>query len=244
MAISPRAKKQTKKQMQKQAKKHITSKQIISIYYKLYKRFGPQHWWPVTGPKKRSEYEIIVGALLTQNTAWLNVERAIKNLVSSNLLDPKNLIAAPPEKVKQLIRPAGYYNQKYDRLILITKWYLKNKKRIKNIPTPVLRRTLLSLKGIGPETADSILLYAFGRPVFVVDAYTKRMLSRSRIIPEKAEDADYHDVQSLFHECYKNLPALQKAWIFREYHALIVELGKRHCKKQPLCEGCPILSSI
>ncbi len=203
---------------------------IKRIYDILFNTFGPQNWWPGDTP-----LEIAIGAILTQNTAWKNVERAINNLKRENLIDVKKLLSIDIENLKELIRPAGFYNQKAERLKEFVLW-LREKggclTRI-NEPTEALRIELLSLKGIGPETADSILLYAMHRPVFVVDAYTKRILSRHNIIDDKAS---YNQIQSLF---VSNLP--EDVQLYKEYHALLVKLGKTYCKKNnPLCGSCPL----
>lgn len=195
---------------------------IRQIYYKLYKEFGPQHWWPVTSDNTR--FEIIIGAILTQNTAWKNVERAIFNLNKNKLIDVNKIIKINKNELAQLIKPAGYYNQKAERLKIVAE-FIKNHKN----PT---REELLAVKGIGPETADSILLYAFDKPYFVIDAYTKRIFSRLGLCKE---NATYTELQELFH---KNLK--RDAKLFNEYHALLVELGKNCCKKKPECMKCPI----
>lgn len=203
---------------------------IKKIYEILYEAFGPQYWWPGETP-----LEVAIGAILTQNTAWTNVEKAIQNLKSKNLLDLDRLLELDKDKLAELIRPSGFYRQKAQRLKEFLVW-LKQKGGCLlkiNESTEVIRDELLSIKGIGPETADSILLYAMERPVFVVDAYTKRILTRHRII---RESADYHEVQSLF---MHNLPS--DVQLYKEYHALFVKLGKEHCKKSsPLCNTCPL----
>jgi endonuclease-3 related protein len=194
---------------------------IQKTYNILSDRFGKQNWWPTTTENR--QFEIIIGAILTQNTAWKNAEKAIANLKKANLVDAKKILKTKKEKLAQLIRPAGYYSQKAERLKIIAKFYLENK-------NPA-REQLLNVKGVGPETADSILLYAYSRPFFVVDAYTKRIFSRLGLIKTR----DYHEVQDFFHA---NLEKDEK--MFNEFHALIVELAKRHCNKKPVCEGCPL----
>jgi len=204
---------------------------LMEIYRRLYGRFGPQGWWPADGP-----FEVIVGAILTQNTAWRNVERAIENLKGEGLLDPWALLKVDEEELAALIRPAGYYNVKSKRLKAFIRYFCEKYQgdlgKMFGRPLPQLREELLKVGGIGPETADSILLYAGGRPVFVVDAYTRRVLGRHRII---GEGATYQEVQELFME---NLP--QDVELFKEYHALFVRLGKTYCRPKPLCEGCPL----
>ena len=206
--------------------------QIDSIYRKLFFCFGPQHWWPA-----RSRLEVMVGAILTQNTNWSNVEKAINNLRKNSLLDAGKLYRMPQEKLAGLIKSAGYYNIKAKRLKEFLRFlfesYQGNIKKMSSADTRLLRRQLLSVNGIGPETADSILLYALGKPVFVVDAYTKRIFSRHRLI---GEDADYNMLQDL---CLKNLKKDVK--LFNEFHALLVKLGKDFClKNKPRCAICPL----
>ena len=202
------------------------------IYNLLYKQFGPRNWWPGD-----TRLEIIVGAILTQNTAWANVEKAIKNLKSRDLLKIDTLSRLPKKKLARLIKPAGYYNIKAARvknfLDFLRKEYNGSLTRMFRTRTQALRKKLLGVNGIGPETADSILLYAGGKPVFVVDAYTKRIFSRHRFIDQ---DADYTSIQNFF---LKNLP--RDAKMFNEFHALIVELGKDLCKaSKPLCDNCSL----
>jgi endonuclease-3 related protein len=207
-------------------------KELKSIYKVLYKTYGPQHWWPGDTP-----FEVIVGAVLTQNTAWGNVEKTIANLKREHVLNPSRLYSMPSKKLASLIRPSGYFNIKTRRLknllVLIRDHYRGSLKRMFTDDPMELRANLLAVNGIGPETADSILLYAGGKPFFVVDAYTKRILVRHGFI---SNNADYHDVQSLFME---NLP--KDASLYNEFHALIVKVGKEHCRKRkPLCSGCPL----
>ncbi len=191
---------------------------------------GPQGWWPAESP-----FEVCVGAILTQNTSWANVERAIANLKASGALSPEALTGMPAERLQELIRPSGFYRQKARRLRAFCRWLLEEGgiDSLSELPTEVLRERLLSIGGIGPETADSILLYAFERPVFVVDAYTHRILSRHRIVDDEVQ---YQELQGLF---MRNLPP--DVGLFKEYHALFVAVGKRFCKKRnPVCKGCPI----
>ncbi len=207
---------------------------ILLIQRQLYSKLGPQGWWPLTikghyskhhvgKPKTfNHKFEIIIGAILTQNTNWKNVEKALYNLSKNNLLNINKIKKIKKEKLAKLIKPAGYYNQKAERLKLIADFISKNSN-----PT---REQLLNVKGIGPETADSILLYAYNKPFFVIDAYTKRIFQR---LGYKADD--YEGWQRQF---MNNLPKNTK--IFNEYHALLAELGKNHCKKRPVCDKCPI----
>jgi len=202
------------------------------LYQKLYAYFGPQHWWPGD-----SAFEVIVGAVLTQNTNWANVEKAIDNLKKHRLLKPDKLYQIPKEKLAKLIKPAGYYNIKAKRLRSFLSFFLKDYKGSLKImslaQTLSLRQQLLSVNGIGSETADSILLYALDKPVFVVDAYTRRILLRHRLIKESAT---YDQIQNLFTQNLK--PDVK---LFNEYHALLVRLGKEFClKRSPKCEVCPL----
>jgi len=207
-------------------------KDLELIYRKLYSHFGPQHWWPAA-----SRFEVIIGAILTQNTSWQNVEKAIANLKNAKALSPQKLRSMPKGRIARLIRPSGFFNIKSKRLKEFLRFFFENykgdmKKLIKQEPM-VLRRQLLSVNGIGPETADSILLYALDKPVFVVDAYTKRIFVRHKFIQK---DAAYDKVQNMFS---KNLKDEVK--LFNEYHALIVRLAKVYClKNNPKCNLCPI----
>ena len=205
-------------------------KSLSEVYDRLYAHFGPQHWWPGDTP-----FEIAVGAILTQNTNWGNVEKAITNLKEAKKLNSRALRSISPTELASLIRPAGYFNIKADRLkhfiTFLSDNYNGSMEKMREEQEP-LREKLLGVKGIGPETADSIMLYALGKPVFVIDAYTKRIFSRHKLVSENAE---YHDLQDIF---YGNLP--QDVKMFNEYHALIVMLGKEFCRPKPRCEGCPL----
>ena len=209
----------------------MLSEKLKEIYDLLYKRFGAQDWWPGETP-----FEVIVGAILTQNTNWTNVEKAIINIKNADSLTPEKLHHIDITKLAALIRPAGYFNIKAKRLKNFLDWFFENYDgrlvNLEKVRTSELREQLLSVKGIGPETADSILLYALNRPVFVVDAYTARVCARHQLI---SEDADYHQIQETFES---NLPS--DTQLFNEYHALIVNLGKNYCKPTPKCEECPL----
>ncbi|MGB0036436.1 MAG: hypothetical protein WBP79_13275 [Candidatus Acidiferrales bacterium] len=201
-------------------------------YNSLLMALGPQHWWPAETP-----FEVIVGAILTQNTSWTNVERAITNLREASLLTPTALEKVPLRRLQRLIRSSGYFRQKARKLKAFCEFlrveYKGSLKRMFDTPTIVLREKLLRVFGIGPETADSILLYAGGHGVFVVDAYTKRMLLRHGYIAEKAK---YDDVRWIFERQYPGNVAM-----FNELHALIVNAGKNWCRTQePECDKCPL----
>lgn len=209
-----------------------TEELLIEIYESLLSAFGPQGWWPAETP-----FEVCVGAILTQNTNWQNVEKAIQNLKEKNLLEPEKLYGLPLEELAQLIRPCGYYNLKAKRLrnflTFLFSEYQGDLSAMAKEETESLREKLLTVRGLGPETVDSILLYAFERPVFVVDAYTYRIFSRHRLIPE---EIDYESLRTFFET---NLP--EDVSLYKEYHALIVACGKALCKKaRPLCETCPL----
>lgn len=204
---------------------------LLQIYKKLYSAFGPQSWWPGETP-----FEVAVGAILTQNTNWGNVEKAIANLKKNNLLNPAGLHKLPHDRLAILLRPAGYFNIKAKRLKnfigFLMNEYHGNIVRIKREDLHSARKKLLSVNGIGPETADSIILYALEKPVFVIDAYTKRILSRHNIL-EIHES--YDTFQGLFHSKLK-----RNVTLFNEYHALFVRLAKEHCRTKPECTGCPL----
>jgi endonuclease-3 related protein len=206
------------------------AKDLYEIYLTLFNAFGRQRWWP-----GRTRFEIMAGAVLTQNTAWSNVKKAIKNLRSAGLLDLKALSGVPPHKLHILIKPSGYYRIKSIRLKSLVEFlnnkYQGNLDRFFSEPLETAREKLLSVKGIGPETADSILLYAGKKPVFVVDAYTRRIFEHSGILQP---GATYESIQRLF---MQNLP--YDVNLYNEYHALIVRLGKDICRTKPRCNICP-----
>jgi endonuclease-3 related protein len=241
---------------------------VVRQYYRaLHKAWGPQHWWPAETP-----FEVIVGAYLTQNTAWINVERALANLRAAELLSVDGIRAVRVSKLERLIRPSGYFRQKAKRLktfvAFLDKKHGGSLDRLFSQPTKKLRQQLLGLNGIGPETADSILLYAGNHPVFVVDAYTRRILDRHGILPEAAK---YEDIRELCERALAPLTSEDQAsatigrietesrrtahppsamstakrtalaQIYNEMHGLIVGVGKHYCKKsKPDCEGCPL----
>jgi endonuclease-3 related protein len=202
---------------------------LIDIYRRLLDRFGPQHWWPAEEP-----FEVIVGAILTQSAAWGNVEKAMANLKRAEALPPKKLRQLSLPKLAKMVHPCGYYNAKALKLKSFAFWlgnhYNDDLDSLFAVNTDDLRQQLLSVHGIGQETADSILLYAAGKPVFVIDAYTRRILSRIGLVPEKDSYGGY---QAFFME---HLPP--DAAIFNEYHALLVRLGKDFCRRRPLCPQC------
>ncbi len=202
---------------------------LLELYRVLSDAYGPQGWWPADSP-----FEVIVGAILTQATNWGNVERAIEHLKKHNALTPKRLHKISEERLAELIRPAGYFRQKAKKLKAfvahLCAHYDGDLRRMLAQPTKKLRAELLSIWGIGPETADSILLYAANKPIFVVDAYTKRIFSRLGFI---SSQISYGELQQL---CMAQLP--KSAKLFNEYHALIVRHGKEICRSTPRCEQC------
>lgn len=210
-------------------------KVLTEMYHLLCNAFGPQRWWPGETP-----FEVAVGAILTQNTNWGNVEKAINNIKKQRALNADALQKMPIKKLASLIKPAGYYNIKTKRLKNFLNFFVNHYKssidKMKAEDTLCLREKLLNVNGIGPETADSIMLYALEKPVFVIDAYTKRILARHKLI---SEQATYHELQALFH---KNLPKNTK--LYNEYHALFVKLGKDYCKTKPRCGKCPMRSLL
>jgi endonuclease-3 related protein len=204
-------------------------KLLKELYDKLWQAFGPQGWWPGETP-----FEVAVGAILTQNTNWGNVARAIAALKDRDLLEPQALHDLPEAELARLIRPAGYYNLKARRvknfLALLQGGYQGSMEVMAGEELEDLRRRLLEVKGIGPETADSILLYALNKPTFVVDAYTFRVLSRHQLLPEACA---YEELRRVFMD---HLAA--DLGLYQEYHALLVRVGKEFCRPQPRCECC------
>ena len=209
-----------------------TREQLLDIYRLLFDFFGPQHWWPGETP-----FEIAIGAVLTQNTSWTNVEKAIANIKAGECLDAFKLHDLDMAKLETLIRPAGYFRVKAKRLRNFTTWlceeYGGDMANLEGIGTSRLREELLGISGVGPETADSILLYALGRPIFVVDTYTARVMARHGLIAD--DDIDYDHLQDLF---MSNLEP--DATLFNEFHALLVMAGKDYCKPRPKCQDCPL----
>jgi len=248
----------------------VNNADAIRAYYRsLFRTWGPQHWWPA-----RTRLEVIVGAYLTQNTAWTNVERALANLRAAHLLSVDGIRRSRLSEIERLIRPSGYFRQKAQRLktfvAFLDKRYGGSLAKMFNQPTDTLREELLSLNGVGPETADSILLYAGNHPVFVVDAYTRRILDRHDLLPEKS---DYEDIRRLFQGALAPVvdeeeqqpldqrPRLRSGisgsshppspmsaarrtaltQVYNEMHGLLVGVGKNYCKKsQAKCDECPL----
>jgi len=205
------------------------SETLINIYRRLMDRYGPQRWWPAQEP-----FEVIVGAILTQSAAWANVEKAITNLRTTGKLSAEMLRRLPDAELSKLIYPSGYYNVKARKLKAFADWLGENFNDDLNklflLDTEQLRPQLLAIYGIGEETADSIILYAGNKPVFVIDAYTRRVISRLGLAPD---ENSYSAYQALF---MANLPADTR--LFNEYHALLVRLAKEVCRARPLCRDC------
>ena len=200
---------------------------LNQVYTKLLKQHGPQDWWPGDTP-----FEIMVGAVLTQNTAWINVEKAIANLKDAGALTAEVIVGTHHKRLARWLRPSGYFNIKAKRLKNFCRWYLQlgAYETLSTLETAALRAQLLSVNGVGPETADDILLYAFERPVFVVDAYTRRLFTRLGYLQG---NEDYETVRALFEKKLKT-----DAQLFNNYHALIVSHGKDVCKTKPQCDYC------
>ena len=226
------------------------NKKTTTLYEMLYALYGPQGWWPLcsiqgvnptktgslTGyhpgnyrfPRNDTEsFEIAVGAICTQNTSWVQAEKAVKNLYEKNLLVPEKILRIDEESLSSILRPAGYFNQKTKKLKALSAFWEQRKDCIPS------REALLGVWGVGPETADSILLYAFSVPSFVVDAYTRRIFSRMGFFPS---DLSYEDIRAFF---MNSLP--KKTNCYQEYHALLVEHAKRFCTSKPSCKQCPLL---
>jgi endonuclease-3 related protein len=210
----------------------VSPAEARGVYERLRRAYGSQHWWPGDGA-----FEVIVGAVLTQNTAWRNVERAIEALQARDVLDPEAILALPPEELARLIRSSGYFNVKATRLRALCRWYRDEGgyEALRELETGELRRRLLAVHGIGPETADDILLYAFERPVFVIDAYTRRIFSRLGLLDA---ETSYEHLRAVFEQTLGPDTAL-----FNEYHALIVVHGKDVCRSSPRCSGCCLAST-
>lgn len=206
------------------------TKKYTQIFQVMYKNYGPQHWWPGETP-----FEIMLGAVLTQNTSWTNVEKAISALKANHALDPRVIVNTHHKHLASWLTPVGYFNVKATRLQAYCKWYVDSGQfeQLNRLNTAELRKALLSVKGVGPETADDILLYAFTRPVFVIDAYTRRLFSRLRYING---NETYETLREDFES--KLSKQTEKVQLFNEYHGLIVHHAKYFCKTKPICKEC------
>lgn len=207
-----------------------TGRWLKAVYARLFEAYGPQHWWPAG-----TRFEVLVGAVLTQNTSWANVERAIARLAGASLVAPDALLEVDDVLLAECIRPAGYFNVKTRRLKALAAWFVDagGFAWLDQQTTPALREALLSVHGVGPETADDILLYAFERPVFVIDAYTRRIFAR--LVAATEPGNDYEGWRAFFEAHLQADTAL-----FNEYHALLVVHAKAHCRTRPVCAGCAL----
>ncbi len=205
--------------------------QLMDIYKALREAFGHREWWPAETP-----FEVMVGAVLTQRTNWRNAQKAIAALRDAGAMNPRAIAQMEPEQLQSLVRPAGFYRQKAARLRQLVTWLIEQADGdvalLDKLPTDDVHEQLLSLRGIGPETADSILLYALDRPVFVVDTYTKRLVVRHGLLHETC---DYFELKDLFES---NLA--EDVELYKDYHAQLVEVGKRYCRTVPRCRTCPL----
>ena len=239
------AMKSSKNFLYRNSRRVLRAKELLDVYRTLRKAFGHQHWWPGDTP-----FEIVVGAILTQNTSWTNVERAIRNLKRAKKLSPQALYEISQAELAELIRPAGYFNVKAKRLknfmIFLFKEFGGSLGKMFPMKLDRLREMLLSVNGIGPETADSILLYAGEKPIFVVDAYTKRIFSRHRFQVGPRAKGLYHEPELYKFDYSDWQKAFMKAIpkgvsLYNDFHAQIVHLGKHFCRSQKaLCESCPL----
>jgi len=207
--------------------------ELVEVYLKLLDEYGPQGWWPMQHGFSPPEWEVCAGAILTQNTNWGNVEKALARLKSGGIVSPEKTLGVHNEHLQEFVRPSGYYTQKARRLKLLAEYVSRFEPG--SFRKGADRDDLLAIHGIGPETADSIMLYAAGRKFFVVDGYTRRIFTRFGLIEERW---DYEKVRLFFE---KKLP--QDVNVYKEFHALIVRLGKHTCKSKPLCGACPISDS-
>ena len=213
-----------------------SAQQIRSFYSALFAAYGAQHWWPA-----KTRFEVIAGAYLTQNTSWKNVEHALLNLRKAGALSVKGIRDIDHTRLEDLLRPSGYFRQKAERLKTFVA-YLDNKyggslSRMFAQPTSQLRAELLQLDGVGPETADSILLYAGGHPTFVVDVYTRRILDRHGVLPFATK---YDELKTWLEQAFAHHESGERTRYFNELHALIVAVGKNHCNSAAKCDGCPL----
>ncbi len=239
---------------------------IIELYNNLLSKYGRQGWWPIkslagrkgfdergyhkrifTYPKSREQrFEVVIGAVLTQNTNWKNVEKALNNLFLSNLISPESILKEDENKIAEKIRPAGYFNQKAKRLKHISSWFIENDDKLKKLSRESInskkdtwvkileaRKDLLNVHGVGFETADSILLYAYNLSIFVVDTYTKRLFRKEGLVTAEnlSHKKEYHVIQDIVHSAFSDLSNSDKSKVFNEFHALIVEWGKNNSKR-------------
>ncbi|HUY81251.1 MAG TPA: hypothetical protein VMU92_05970 [Acidobacteriaceae bacterium] len=209
---------------------------LLALYRSLEEAYGPQQWWPA-----RTAFEVVVGAYLTQSTAWTSVERTIANLDAHGLLNVAGIRDLPESELRELIRPSGYMTRKAAAIkafvAFLDNYYGGSLENLADESPDIARKRLLALPGVGPETADAILLYALGHPAIVVDEYLRRVVTRHGLV---AENAKYAEIQALGEAMFANEPEEERARHCNEFHALMVEVGKRHCRKSPRCEGCTL----
>lgn len=219
------------------ARQHTSAaKRLRGFYERLVRAYGPLQWWPAKTP-----LEVVVGAYLTQNTAWTSVEKSIANLEAASALTLEGLRSISEDELRTLIRPSGSMIRKAAAVkafvVFLDESYGGSMERLAAAPWEVLRLQLLALPGVGPETADAILLYALRQPAMVVDEYLRRVVTRHGLLPPKAR---YNEIQSLAVAAFRNEEASSRVKHFNEFHAVIVELGKQHCRGTPKCDGCPL----
>jgi endonuclease-3 related protein len=221
------------------------AKRLRNMHDRLFRTYGPQSWWPA-----KSRFEVILGAYLTQNTSWKAVEVSLKNLRDARALTVEGLRSLPEEKLRELIRPSGFYTRKAPALkafiAMLDGEFGGSLDRLANVPASNLRDRLLALPGVGPETADAILLYALGHPVAVADEYLRRISIRHRLLhpgPEKNRRG-YESMVQLTREAFSEDPASRRTVLYNEFHALTVAVGKAHCGKTADCENCPLAEDL
>jgi endonuclease III related protein len=212
------------------------ARRLREFYAHLVKAYGPQQWWPAKSP-----FEVVIGAYLTQNTAWTSVEKSIANLAERGLLRVDAIRALPDDELRELIRPSGYMTRKAAAIkafvAFLDRFYDGSLDNFAEETQEIARKQLLALPGVGPETADAILLYALGHPAMVVDEYLRRVVTRHGLSPDKAK---YAEVQALGESAFAGESTVERVRHANEFHALMVEVGKRHCRREPICEGCPL----
>jgi len=215
------------------------------MHDRLAEAYGPQHWWPAKTP-----FEVILGAYLTQNTAWKAVERSLENLRAAGALTVAGVRAVPIEELQRLIRPSGFHSRKAPALkafvAMLDKDFRGSLKKLAAAPTVALRQRLLALPGVGPETADAILLYALGHPVPVADEYLRRIVERHMLItpPPERGGKGYEPLAALTRQAFVPVPESDRSNVFNEFHALTVAVGKAHCGRTPHCNGCPLAADL
>lgn len=217
-------------------KRTAVVQRLRDCYSHLVKAYGPQQWWPA-----KTAFEVVIGAYLTQNTAWTSVEKSIANLEERGLLSVSAIRALPEDELRELIRPSGYMTRKAAAIKafveFLDRFYGGSLEKLAEESAEVARGRLLALPGVGPETADAILLYALGHPAIVVDEYLRRVVTRHGLF---AESVKYPEIQALGEMAFAGEPHAERVKHCNEFHAVMVEVGKRHCRRNPVCEGCPL----